>query len=690
LLDGRLEIWATWKKCLASNQFKELVTAVAATSKEDDKQDDGKWHARLILATLFVKHGKVPDDEATQLAGIAETMSGRPIVDDPQAAAYDKKAQTAAGKLPKQKLDKFGANDRGVKLTLPPKEVTNTQLAAIHSYSKDPDDDPDDNYENFRDTINDPVAASGQNVGRLRSAVAGIQQLPVYQGSVYRAINTHNITKAADIEGVNAEYGPGSIVADKHLYSGSKTIRDNTMFGPLKLAFVIDGVKTGRDMQLMSDSSAEREVVFSPAARFVVTRHEDAIKRGANDKFESGHYWIHMRELDPGESAPDQPPPSGFSDAFQLELKGRRAIDSKDYATAKRHFDSGTPANAGNSPDVYSPPDNKLTRPEKFYDYDKDEKKDTGYFAKWEAADKFTREQMPAAPPITVKHLTDLQDGLGDSGVRSKKADDVEATGGHDIDGKETDSGKLFRIPKARYEAVLARHDHLIVDKKKEIATDVLCSISYPKSTDVDAKLTAFVVELNKRYVAAPADKGAARNKAGVKLAAWAQQTLSAIHPFGDANGRVTRLLMDYLLGVFGLPASLLGDVEFDYLATEKEWASEVATGIEANHALEARYVGAANAKPVPDGIAALKIAPEHPLPGAQPVQPAAQAQVALIDINTATKQQLMTLPDIGPARADAIIAERGKGRFATVDELTRVKTIGAGIVAKLRGKVTV
>jgi competence protein ComEA len=46
-----------------------------------------------------------------------------------------------------------------------------------------------------------------------------------------------------------------------------------------------------------------------------------------------------------------------------------------------------------------------------------------------------------------------------------------------------------------------------------------------------------------------------------------------------------------------------------------------------------------------------------------QSTRPAA-AQAALIDVNTATAAQLDGLPQIGSARAQAIITERGKGRF--------------------------
>lgn len=54
----------------------------------------------------------------------------------------------------------------------------------------------------------------------------------------------------------------------------------------------------------------------------------------------------------------------------------------------------------------------------------------------------------------------------------------------------------------------------------------------------------------------------------------------------------------------------------------------------------------------------------------------------ALVNINTASKDQLMTLPGIGEAYADRIIAARP---FSAIDDLTNVKGIGDKTLAKLR-----
>ena len=53
------------------------------------------------------------------------------------------------------------------------------------------------------------------------------------------------------------------------------------------------------------------------------------------------------------------------------------------------------------------------------------------------------------------------------------------------------------------------------------------------------------------------------------------------------------------------------------------------------------------------------------------------------VDINHASKDELMTLHNIGAKKADAIIAYREHQCFGTIDELAGVKGIGSSTVAK-------
>ena len=62
-----------------------------------------------------------------------------------------------------------------------------------------------------------------------------------------------------------------------------------------------------------------------------------------------------------------------------------------------------------------------------------------------------------------------------------------------------------------------------------------------------------------------------------------------------------------------------------------------------------------------------------------------------LIDINTADKTQLMTLPGIGPSKAEAIEEYRNEnGGFRAIDELMRVPGIKQGTFDKIKDRIFV
>ena len=66
-------------------------------------------------------------------------------------------------------------------------------------------------------------------------------------------------------------------------------------------------------------------------------------------------------------------------------------------------------------------------------------------------------------------------------------------------------------------------------------------------------------------------------------------------------------------------------------------------------------------------------------------------ASGGLVNLNTASVEELMTLPGIGEKRAADIIADReANGPFRTPEDLTRVSGIGEGILAGLIDLVTV
>ena len=69
----------------------------------------------------------------------------------------------------------------------------------------------------------------------------------------------------------------------------------------------------------------------------------------------------------------------------------------------------------------------------------------------------------------------------------------------------------------------------------------------------------------------------------------------------------------------------------------------------------------------------------------------ASHVAYAVVNLNTATKEELVAVSGIGPARAQAILDYRAQhGAFKSVEELKDVKGIGAKRFEKLKAELTV
>ncbi|HEX9813547.1 MAG TPA: helix-hairpin-helix domain-containing protein [Myxococcota bacterium] len=73
-------------------------------------------------------------------------------------------------------------------------------------------------------------------------------------------------------------------------------------------------------------------------------------------------------------------------------------------------------------------------------------------------------------------------------------------------------------------------------------------------------------------------------------------------------------------------------------------------------------------------------------LAGSSLAEDASPRLVGIVNINTATPEQLELLPGIGEARANAVVAMRKeRGGFKSIEELAEVKGIGQAALERLR-----
>ena len=69
----------------------------------------------------------------------------------------------------------------------------------------------------------------------------------------------------------------------------------------------------------------------------------------------------------------------------------------------------------------------------------------------------------------------------------------------------------------------------------------------------------------------------------------------------------------------------------------------------------------------------------------------AGEEKTVRVNLNTATEEELVTLPGIGPSYAKRIVEYREKnGPFKRVEDLLNVQGIGEKTLEKIRDKVTV
>ena len=129
-----------------------------------------------------------------------------------------------------------------------------------------------------------------KQIDRIEAITSGLMKLPRYQGTAYRLEATGigqwftalrgswNHREKLLKQRLDVRYSPGQILTYPYPLSSTKDLANNfginTSTGKMDVVLVIDGVKSGRDVQVLSAQYGEAEVLFPPGARFVVTRYE--------------------------------------------------------------------------------------------------------------------------------------------------------------------------------------------------------------------------------------------------------------------------------------------------------------------------------------------------------------------------------------------------------------------------------
>jgi len=112
----------------------------------------------------------------------------------------------------------------------------------------------------------------------LKAMTSGLEMLPVYAGDAWRGAETgeglHNKPLVERQDGAQRfGFQVGAIISYSYTLSTSKSIDASylTRKNECDYGYRIIDIKTGRDVELLSNSEEEEEVLFPPGSRFVIT-----------------------------------------------------------------------------------------------------------------------------------------------------------------------------------------------------------------------------------------------------------------------------------------------------------------------------------------------------------------------------------------------------------------------------------
>ncbi|WP_425213759.1 DUF4157 domain-containing protein [Tumidithrix helvetica] len=128
----------------------------------------------------------------------------------------------------------------------------------------------------------------------MKALISGLDKMSPYNGKVYRGEDSNNkLKEKTDLE--RQQYAQQRFPIGKVDFRAYPLSTSTTEDAPKKapggdkfdIFYEISGVKTGKSIELLSNSPDEKEVLFAPGARFIVTNI--AYKNG-------GEVWVYMTE----------------------------------------------------------------------------------------------------------------------------------------------------------------------------------------------------------------------------------------------------------------------------------------------------------------------------------------------------------------------------------------------------------
>ncbi len=165
-----------------------------------------------------------------------------------------------------------------------------------------------------------------------------------------------------------------------------------------------------------------------------------------------------------------------------------------------------------------------------------------------------------------------------DKGIKASLLRTVSAIGrGFRWDkGGEVRTGRQFARP-AEYTVAEVEAMRSAGVKVRELSADhvsgkVTAMLEYPSPKSMEKLLQGLIDTLKSELKAPDADP--------VLAAANFQRGFVALHPFGDSNGRTSRVLMNRILAEYDLPPAILSEQDRDLTFEPAAWRTEVAKGM--------------------------------------------------------------------------------------------------------------